>query len=218
MSNSLTGSPALKSWILLDRQFERLSAVEAQIMYWLAIEREWVSVGKLQANIIPTISSGQLLESLEYLQGRSLIEKNSGKFTQQPVVMEYTIDKLLTTVRTEIRDRQPQLFLRYALMKATAKDCVRESQIRLVIVPLLTMLAADLGGRQAIELALKQILQQISTDSSSAASYGAGNCLNLLSNLQADVTGLDLLRPQQIYEGMNLTGATGITTNTVRLA
>ncbi len=72
--------------------------------YWLAIEREWVSVGELQADIIPTISISQLLESLEYLQGRSLIEKNGGKFTQQAVVMEYTIDKLLTTVRTEIRD------------------------------------------------------------------------------------------------------------------
>jgi uncharacterized protein YjbI with pentapeptide repeats len=38
----------------------------------------------------------------------------------------------------------------------------------------------------------KQILQQLSTDSSSASSYGAGNCLNLLSNLPADLTGLDL--------------------------
>ncbi len=77
-------------------------------------------------------------------------------------------------------------------MKVTAKDYVRESQIRLAIVPLLMMLAADLGGRQAIELALKQILQQLSTDSYSASNYGAGNCLNLLSHLQADVTGLDL--------------------------
>ncbi len=178
--------------LLLDRQFDRLSAVEAQIMYWLAIDREWVSMGELRADIIPAISIAQLLESLEYLQGRSLIEKKSGKFTQQPVVMEYTIDKLLTAIRTEIRDRKPNLLLRYALMKATAKDYVRESQIRIVIQPLLTMLQADLGGEQAINCTLKQILQQLSTDSFSAASYGAGNCLNLLSNLPADVTGLDL--------------------------
>ncbi len=178
--------------LLLDRQFDRLSAVEAQIMYWLAIEREWVSIEELRADIIPTISTAQLLESLEYLQGRSLIEKNRGKFTQQSVVMEYTIDKLLTAVRAEIRDRKPKLLLRYALMKATAKDYVRESQIRLVIKPLLTMLVADLGGEQAIDRTLKQILQQLSTDSFSASSYGAGNCLNLLSHIQADVTGLDL--------------------------
>lgn len=99
--------------ILLDRQFDRLSPIEAQIMYSLAIlvtrgyanDREWVSVGELQADLIPAISTAQLLESLEYLQGRSLIEQHRGKFTQQPVVREYTIDKLLTTTRTEIRDR-----------------------------------------------------------------------------------------------------------------
>ncbi len=95
--------------LLLDRQFDRLSAVEAEIMCWLAIEREWVSIEDLRADIIPTISISQLLESLEYLQGRSLIEKNRGKFTQQPVVMEYTIDKLLTAVRAEIRDQKPKL-------------------------------------------------------------------------------------------------------------
>jgi WD40 repeat protein len=178
--------------LLLDRQFDRLSAIEAQIMYWLAVEREWVSMGELRADIIPAISTAQLLESLEYLQGRSLIEKKRGKFTQQPVVMEYTIDKLLTAIRTEIRDRNPNLLLRYSLMKATAKDYVRESQTRIVIQPLLMMLQADLGGEQAIDRTLKQILQQLSNDSFSAASYGAGNCLNLLSNLQADVTGLNL--------------------------
>ena len=178
--------------VLLERQFARLSPVESQIMYWLAIDREWVSIGELQADLIPAISIAQLLESLEYLQGRSLIEHKRGKFTQQPVVMEYAIDRLLTAVRMEICDRVPKLLLRYALMKATAKDYVRESQIRIVVVPLLTMLETDLGGQKAIELALKQILQQLSTDSCSASSYGAGNCLNLLSHLQADMTGLDL--------------------------
>ncbi len=178
--------------ILLERQFARLSPVEEQIMFWLAIDREWVSIEELQADMISAISIPQLLESLEYLQGRSLIEHKRGKFTQQPVVMEYAIDRLLTAVRTEICDREPRLSLHYALMKATAKDCVRESQIRIVIQPLLTMLQADLGGKQAIDRTLKQILQQLSTDSFSASSYGAGNCLNLLFHLQSDVTGLDL--------------------------
>jgi WD40 repeat protein len=178
--------------LLLAQQFDRLSAVEQQIMFWLAIDREWVSVKELQADLLPTVSTGQLLESLEYLQGRSLIERKDGRFTQQPVVMEYAIEQLLRLVRQEICSGSPQLFLRYGLMKAQAKDYVRESQIRVIVLPLLTMLESDLGGRESIGLALKQILLGLRADSFATASYGAGNCLNLLCQLQADLTGLDL--------------------------
>jgi WD40 repeat protein len=176
---------------LLDRQLDRLSDVEKQVMFWLAINREWVSVAELQGDIIPTISTAQLLESLEYLQGRSLIEKNKGKFTQQPVVMEYIIEKLLTAVRSEISTQTPQFFLRYALIKAQAKDYVRESQVRMILQSLLVMLREDLG-EQAIAQTIKEILQNLSADAFAATSYGAGNCLNLLCQIQADLTGLDL--------------------------
>ncbi|MEG4407214.1 NB-ARC domain-containing protein [Microcoleus sp. MON2_D5] len=74
---------------LLDRQFERLSPVEQTIMYWLAINREWTTISELQVGIVPTTSRASLLESLESLTWRSLIEQRSGKYTQQPVVMEY---------------------------------------------------------------------------------------------------------------------------------
>jgi WD40 repeat protein len=178
--------------VLLEQQFDRLSAVEQQIMHWLAIDREWVSVKDLQSDLLPTVSTGQLLESLEYLQGRSLIERKDGRFTQQPVVMEYAIEQLLKLVRQEICSGSPQLLLRYALMKAQAKDYVRESQIRVIVRPLLTMMESDLGGRESIGLALQQILLGLRADAFAAASYGAGNCLNLLCQLQADLTGLDL--------------------------
>lgn len=40
-------------WKLLSEQFNRISIVEAQVMYWLAIEREWTSFQELRANIFP---------------------------------------------------------------------------------------------------------------------------------------------------------------------
>jgi WD40 repeat protein len=179
--------------LLLERQFDRLSAVEQQVMFWLAINREWVSVQDLQADLLPTVSVGLLLESLEYLQGRSLIERKDGRFTQQPVVMEYAIEQLLGLVRQEVCGGSPQLLLRYALMKAQAKDYVRESQVRVIVRPLLVMLESDLGGRESIIVALRQILLGLRADSFAVASYGAGNCLNLLCQLQADLTGLNLV-------------------------
>jgi len=74
---------------LLDRQFNRLSALEKDIMYWLAINREPVSFQELQADFVPKISASELLENLVSLGRRSLIERSSIAFTQQPVVMEY---------------------------------------------------------------------------------------------------------------------------------
>jgi WD40 repeat protein len=178
--------------MLLERQFERLSSIEQQVMFWLAIEREWVSVRELQTDLLPAVSTSQLLEALEYLQGRSLIEVKSGRFTQQPVVMEYAIEKLLMAVRTEICNQTPKLFLAYALIKAQSKDYIRDSQIRVIVQPLLMMLASDLGGDGSIVRVLKQMISQFAAGSFAAGSYGAGNCLNLLNQLQADLTGLDL--------------------------
>jgi WD40 repeat protein len=178
--------------MLLERQFERLSSIEQQVMYWLAIDREWVSVGDLKTDILPAVSTSQLLEALEYLQGRSLIEVKGGRFTQQPVVMEYAIEKLLMAVRSEICSQTPKLFLTYALMKAQSKDYVRDSQIRVIVQPLLGMLASDLGGEGSIVRVLKQTISQFAAGSFAAGSYGTGNCLNLLNQLQADLTGLDL--------------------------
>ncbi|MEG4229055.1 NB-ARC domain-containing protein [Microcoleus sp. N9_B2] len=82
---------------LLARQFDRLSPVEKTIMYLLAINREYTTIAELQAHIVPAISRATLLESLESLTWRSLIEKRSGEYTQQPVVMEYVTDCLMGT-------------------------------------------------------------------------------------------------------------------------
>ena len=80
---------------LLNQQFERLSELEKEIMYWLATEQETVSLQKLQHNIQGNYSTSLLLESLESLKRRCLIETNSGYFIQQPVVKEYIKNRLL---------------------------------------------------------------------------------------------------------------------------
>ncbi|MFN6566995.1 hypothetical protein [Dendronalium sp. ChiSLP03b] len=60
---------------LLDQQCQRLFPLEESIMCWLAINREWTTISELQADIIPTVSKGEILEALESLSWRSLIEK-----------------------------------------------------------------------------------------------------------------------------------------------
>jgi hypothetical protein len=75
---------------LLDQQFQRLSEPEQEVMYWLAIEREAVSLRDLREDeeMVHSVSKG-LLDALASLRRRSMIETTSTTFfTLQPVIME----------------------------------------------------------------------------------------------------------------------------------
>ncbi|BAZ32752.1 WD-40 repeat protein [Cylindrospermum sp. NIES-4074] len=90
---------------LLERQFQRLSAIEEEVMYWLAINREPVSLVELTANVV-TFSSQRLVPSaIKSLLQRSLIEKKGEHFFLQPVVMEYARQRWIEQVCQEIQDR-----------------------------------------------------------------------------------------------------------------
>jgi hypothetical protein len=120
---------------LLDRQFQRLSPIERSIMFWLAIKRDWTSIAELQANIVPAVSKGKLLESLEALSFRCIIEQQGNRFTQQPVVMEYITECILDTAVTESIDSELDFLATHALIEATAKDYIRQTQTRLILEP-----------------------------------------------------------------------------------
>ncbi|PSB26485.1 NB-ARC domain-containing protein [Stenomitos frigidus] len=177
---------------LLDQQYQRLTLLEKQVMLWLAINREWVTIAALQSDLVPSVPRSRLLETLESLARRSLIEQNNARFTQQPVVMEYVTDAFIDHVCEEIRQRSPELFLSHALIKATAKDYVRESQIRVILKPLGDRLLARFGSQTALSAQLQHLLQQLHDATVSQAGYGAGNWLNLSQHLKLDLTGSDV--------------------------
>ena len=81
-------------WQLLDREFQRLSSLEQQIMYYLALEKEQISFTQLTNNIRSKIPYCQIIEALESLQGRSLIEMTEIGFRLQPMMLEYLKKKL----------------------------------------------------------------------------------------------------------------------------
>ena len=99
-------------------------------MYWLAINREGTAIAELQSDMVPAVHRGKVLEALEGLWRRSLIEKatptllakQSSLYTQQPVVMEYVTELLIERFYEEIATEEARLLLTHALMKATAKD------------------------------------------------------------------------------------------------
>nr|WP_263975260.1 hypothetical protein [Leptolyngbya sp. 7M] len=53
-------------------------------------------------DIGPVVTRASLLEALESLAWRSLIERRSGAYTEQPVVMEYVTHRLIEQISTEL--------------------------------------------------------------------------------------------------------------------
>ncbi|MGD1920969.1 MAG: NB-ARC domain-containing protein [Pleurocapsa sp.] len=176
---------------ILDRQFQRLSNLEEEIMYWLAIAREPISLKELQADFVSRLSSIKLLEALESLSRRSLIERNAASFTQQPVVMEYVTDRFTESTCEEIVHQNLKLLQNHALIKATTKDYIKENQHRLILQPVIDELLNVFNSKQDIEQHLNQILSSLKEISSPPKGYTAGNILNLLIKMETALTGLD---------------------------
>lgn len=176
-------------------------------MYWLAIDREPVSLQELKEDVVAVVQPPELAEALESLRRRCLIEKSMGLFTQQPVVMEYMTDRLIKQVCEEINTHQLALFRSHSLLNAQAKDYVRETLIRLIIKPVTDRLIAIFDSKRNIEIQLTQIVKTLQEQSPLRPCYTGGNVLNLLCQLQTDWGGYDFsnLNIWQAYlQGVNL--------------
>ncbi len=91
---------------LLEEQFYRLSSLEHRLLLWLTILREPATFDQLLEVWVAPVSRARLMEALDALYRRSLIERGSKahEFAPQPLVKEYLMTWLLTHATTD--DRQ----------------------------------------------------------------------------------------------------------------
>ncbi|MEM9448854.1 MAG: NB-ARC domain-containing protein [Cyanobacteria bacterium P01_E01_bin.6] len=179
-------------WDLLKQQHKRLSSLEKQVMYWLAIDRELVSMVEIQEDLFPKVPPRDLLIALDSLQSRSAIETSRMGFTLQPVVMEFTIDLAIQNLHSEIINQSPQLLVSFSFLKARTKDYIREAQTRLIFEPLIDRLLENFPHKQDLIHHLKSMLFQQRNLPLKQVGYAGGNLLNLLCYLQTDLKDIDL--------------------------
>jgi WD40 repeat protein len=192
---------------LLAQQFHRLSILEKEVMYWLAINREWISLKELQSDIIDIVKTRDLLAALESLQSRSLIENQAGKFTQQPVVMEYVTEELIEQVAQEIYVGEIHFFDKYALIKAQTQDYLFNAQIQFILKPIVDKLFTFWVTSQTIQNHLNQLILQLKSFTPPKPGYAAGNIVNLLQQFDIELNNYDLSNLniwQANLQGINL--------------
>ena len=117
---------------LLEEQFNRLSELEKQIIYWFAISRDSVSLADIKKDLIEQ-DNIRILEAVESLLRRSLIEKavDAGvvRFILQSVVEEYITKRLIVQAAEEIIGACDfKILNEYPLIKARSLDYFRQRQ------------------------------------------------------------------------------------------
>jgi WD40 repeat protein/transcriptional regulator with XRE-family HTH domain len=176
---------------LLEQHLSRLTPREREVLYWLAIEQEAVSLEELRADLVEPEAHRELIGALDSLRRRSLIEvRAQGSFTLQPVIMEYVQDELIGQACDDFLTGHLASWACYAFIKARTRDYVRESQIRLILAPLAERLRHALGQAALLEQA-RTLLALLRHQSRFQNGYTAGNLLNLLVYLQCDLRGFD---------------------------
>lgn len=193
---------------LLNWHFNRLSEQEKEITYWFAINREAVSIADLRHDILTSYRQKSIPSTLQSLQRKLPIEKNKhiSAFTLQPVLIEYMTEQFIEQIACEIETSRVSLFNSHALLKASAKDYVRETQQLLILHPLHQTLIENLGNN-ALETQLLQIISSLRQDSPGKIGYIAGNTLNLLCCKRSSLQGYDFsdLEIRQAYlQGITL--------------
>jgi WD40 repeat protein/transcriptional regulator with XRE-family HTH domain len=181
---------------LLGEQFSRLSSAEQTVLLWLAILREPVSIEDLLEVLGTPLPRVQMLEAVEALRRRSLLERGQrrGSFTLQSVVLEYATAQLIEEVADEIEQGRLVRLIEHGLELATAREYVRQTQQRLIVLPILALLRGAYTQRDALEEQLLSLLAHLRTQADYAQGYGPANVLALLLLHRGHLRGLYLSR------------------------
>lgn len=176
---------------LLNKQFQRLSTLEQEILCWLAIEREAVTIDDLYQALAHPLSKKELFWAFASLRRRSLVEKRSATtFSLQAVIIEYVTNVLVSRLVSSFQDMTDDMWHNYALLKAQTKDYLKASQVLLIMTPIVRRLLNSMREESIEEVLLRKLEHHRQSDMC-PQSYLAGNVLNLLIYLQRNLRGKD---------------------------
>lgn len=185
---------------LLEWHFNRLSEQSKDkqsknilhILYWIASNRQLVTFINLLEDMVPAALASPQSEFLALKRQIPLEQKTVGEttyFTLQPVLMDFFCSKLAETIAEELKTRKIKHFDTHALIKATAEDFIRESQITAIVEPLIEHLGSFYGNTQKIIDNLTSTIELTRENFQLSSGYAAGNIINIMTHLKSSIDG-----------------------------
>ena len=180
---------------ILQRQFDRLSPVEQNLVYWLAIEREPVTRKELCLNLFsPQTETYSTFDALVSLSRRCLAVRQQETWSIEPVMIAYATERLIDRLTRELGSELVEVGLidlaqrffhlnTYAIVKPQAKDYLRRAMVQLILRPILDRLLKIWQTPVALIQHLKNILAGWQSQQPIPLGYLAENILNLLIEL-----------------------------------
>jgi hypothetical protein len=172
---------------ILDQQFKRLSRLEKEILYWLAIYRQPVLLSQLRADILPSVNNSQLIEVLQSLGGKSLIEKSTEPsevlFTLQPVVMKYVNNQLVEQICEDICEEKLGILRSHIIVNAQ-EDTIQEFQFKPILTSVKEQLITAFRSENRVLEHLKKVLSMLQCQPPLEVGYAKDNILKLLAELE----------------------------------
>ncbi len=159
---------------LIDKEFERLSKEEIEIVRWMAILDTPVVLADLKT-YLPELES-KLFEALESLWQRSLLERNTEGFTLPTVVLDYLQEQLIEEVYHSI--------LNPKLDKLEPIDKYDWSLNESLIEKLIERLRNMVRNENRLQEQLNQIQAKLPKKSLVEVGYGEENIQFLMEQLQ----------------------------------
>ena len=188
----------------LTRQFDRLSEIEQQLVYWLAIEREPITGKELRANLVThPHAPGEIINALQSLARRCItIGSNSPrdrlrqrKWSIQPVMIAYVTKRLIdrfvaelapaSSTNSPMPDLQDRFFHlnHYAIIQSKPKDGIRQTQRQLMLQPTIERLTTTWSDPADLSQYLHQISARWQDLDPLPTGYLGSNLVNLLMEL-----------------------------------
>ncbi|MEM7592240.1 MAG: NB-ARC domain-containing protein [Cyanobacteria bacterium P01_A01_bin.83] len=187
---------------LLDEQFECLSSLEAEILYWLAIKESSLSLSQLSSALRFVSSQAKLIEALELLLRRSFISRDVVEeeimfSLPQPIVRQYIIERVGEKICQEIQQvsrsqkvEQLGLLRSLALTENLAELRSNQAQKEISIVQLITnQLCITMRDERLVEEKLTNIISLLSGKTFLVVGYAKSNLEYLLDGLKSGFEG-----------------------------
>ena len=100
--------------------------------------------------------------------------------------------RLITEAASEIEQGRLSRLIEHGLELATSKEYVRQTQLRLMVMPLLAQVRSRYRGQVEVEEHLLALLARLRERADYAQGYGPANLLALLREQRGHLRGLDL--------------------------
>jgi len=173
---------------ILDQQFKRLSGLEKQIVYWLAIHRQPVLLSQLQTDILGSVKKSDLIEGLQSLGRRSLLEKTTEPsevlFTLPPIVMKYVTNQFVEQVCEQLCDGEIELLSTHALVTPQEYN-TQEFPFKPILLLVKEQLISAFRSENRLIEHLKTILSILEGKPALEVGYAKDNILKLLAELES---------------------------------